>query len=594
MWYPTRVVGESLCLPTLAGDGAEAEAVHSMNITSKKKSKKKKSGKGKSNGNVEKPNGVKHEEEAENEDAEAEEPPSPAHPMHLSDNIPEPRPDDHNENEAQVNNRVNVAPNGSDGVSAETKDAVMVDQEEDKEHQGNSSSPEAVSQGAQEEFIESPVSSGDTEARLEALANERSALREEVAQLRRSLEEIQGKHEVELGTVREQLEETQSEKEHADAQYHNLLGKVNGIRSQLGERLKADAESLSQARSRIEELEEANTNIMGQNQSRAAELAQLAEEGEQRSKELSSLRNRTNLSQQNWAKEREDLVRREQSAKEEFETARQAMQEWEILAVNERSIRTNLESRVSDLEEQLLNQREAYEKAVSERDSQSLTVDGLQRALQEIQEARKSELRELVENSQAQTEELKKQLQESQAEASEAVTALEAAKKEIERALPFEKEVKEKSLIIGKLRHEAVTLNDHLTKALRFLKKGKPDETIDKQLVTNHFLHFLALDRSDPKKFQILQIISALLDWTEEQREQAGLARPGASNPNLRTPISPWHRTPSTPALTAEFFPDSGSRKESLAELWSDFLEQEAQEGTKSRSTSISKSPKPT
>ena len=125
---------------------------------------------------------------------------------------------------------------------------------------------------------------------------------------------------------------------------------------------------------------------MGQNQSRAAELAQLAEEGEQRSKELSSLRNRTNLSQQNWAKEREDLVRREQSAKEEFETARQAMQEWEILAVNERSIRTNLESRVSDLEEQLLNQREAYEKAVSERDSQSLTVDGLQRALQEIQE----------------------------------------------------------------------------------------------------------------------------------------------------------------------------------------------------------------
>ena len=60
------------------------------------------------------------------------------------------------------------------------------------------------------------------------------------------------------------------------------------------------------------------------------------------------------------------------------------------------------------------------------------------------------------------------------------MTALEAAKKEIERALPFEKEVKEKSLIIGKLRHEAVTLNDHLTKALRFLKKGKPDETIDK------------------------------------------------------------------------------------------------------------------
>jgi hypothetical protein len=81
--------------------------------------------------------------------------------------------------------------------------------------------------------------------------------------------------------------------------------------------------------------------------------------------------------------------------------------------------------------------------------------------------------------------------------------------------LPFEKEVKEKNLLIGKLRHEAVILNDHLTKALRFLKQRKPEDMVDRQLVTNHFLHFLALDRSDPKKFQVLQLIAALLAWTE-------------------------------------------------------------------------------
>ena len=81
----------------------------------------------------------------------------------------------------------------------------------------------------------------DIEASLDALARERSALRDEVTQLRRSLEQIQGKHDQELGTVREQLQETQGEKEHAETQYRNLLGKVNTIRSQLGERLKADA-----------------------------------------------------------------------------------------------------------------------------------------------------------------------------------------------------------------------------------------------------------------------------------------------------------------------------------------------------------------
>lgn len=87
-------------------------------------------------------------------------------------------------------------------------------------------------------------SNGDTEARLDALARERDALREEVAQLRRSLEEIQEKHEEDLISFREQLEETRGEKEHAETQFRNLLGKVNTIKSQLGDRLKADAVGL--------------------------------------------------------------------------------------------------------------------------------------------------------------------------------------------------------------------------------------------------------------------------------------------------------------------------------------------------------------
>ena len=242
----------------------------------------------------------------------------------------------------------------------------------------------------------------DTQTRLDALARDRTALRDEVTQLRRSLEEIQGKHQAELSSIREKLEDTQGEKEQAEAQYRNLFGKVNSIKSQLGERLKADAvcfgslyvgymlrpeqEDLSQARSRIEELEEQNSTLQEQNEARAAEVAKLAEEGEQRSKELSSLRNRTNLSQQNWNKEREDLMQREAFTKEEFEAARQAMQDWEVLAMEERSIREALGEKVADLEEQVSSQREAYEKAASDRDSQSLTVDGLQRALQEIQD----------------------------------------------------------------------------------------------------------------------------------------------------------------------------------------------------------------
>lgn len=86
-----------------------------------------------------------------------------------------------------------------------------------------------------------PKSEAETNARLDTLASERAALQAEVAQLRRSLEEVQERHEEELTSMREQLATSQDEKIHAETQYHNLLGKVNTLKSQLGERLKANA-----------------------------------------------------------------------------------------------------------------------------------------------------------------------------------------------------------------------------------------------------------------------------------------------------------------------------------------------------------------
>ena len=216
---------------------------------------------------------------------------------------------------------------------------------------------------------------------------------------------------------------------------------------------------------------------------------------------------------------------------------------------------------------------------------------------------RKAELKKSVESYELQINELRKQVQAADSSAKAAKATLESTQKELERALPFEKEVKEKNLLIGKLRHEAVTLNEHLTKALRILKKGRPEDNVDRQIITNYFLHFLSIDRSDPKKFEALQLISALLGWTDgkgppfiilhaaltaytEQKEQAGLARPGTSSSSsgLRIPLTPFRRTPSTPQLHSAaadpmLMASSSSNKESLAELWQDFLEREAAEG---------------
>ncbi|KAM0155924.1 hypothetical protein ACHAPG_005611 [Botrytis cinerea] len=593
----------------------------SSNVTSpakKKSNKKKKNAKSKSNGEI--PQIQDQVDDATVNAAEEEEEGNPEESGQSTVNTPK---------DAQFPSSIDSQTNGRKIDSAGN---------------GHAIAPTQSSTGKEDGASESNGSDElDSSARLEAMTAERQALRAEVEQLRKSLEDIQGKHteedstvkgqhsenlssveakykdeiaalksqhEEEISTVRAELEETESSRENWESQYHTLLTRVNTIKTTLGERLKADKEELAEANEKIEDLESQVESFQSTIQGLEDEVSKSRNELNESSKELSSMRNRNNLSQQNWVHEREDLLQQAKHLKEEADAAKEAMGDWEVLAMEERSIRENLESRVSDMEEQFSAQKEAYETTVAERDSHSQAVDGLQRALQEIQETRRRELREMVESYDEQLQSLKKIVQESDSRCVEAETSKEALQTELNRLLPFEKEVKEKNLLIGKLRHEAIVINDHLTKALRFIKKSKVEDNVDRyvtsphyefefgtdkyrQVVTNHFLHFLSLDRSDPKKFQVLQVIASLLNWTDEQKEQAGLARPGASSNSLRLPMSPFHRTPSTPSLSTEFFTEpSNSQKESLSELWTGFLEKSAEEGSvkDSRSESVSSS----
>lgn len=123
--------------------------------------------------------------------------------------------------------------------SAELREPVL-----EGNHESEGESPETEQASAIHDIAsnghEVPASA-EMDADLTALVDERDSLREEVAQVRRSLKEAQGSHEEELTTIQEQLSESRAEKEQAEAQYRGLLGKVSTIRSQLGERLKADA-----------------------------------------------------------------------------------------------------------------------------------------------------------------------------------------------------------------------------------------------------------------------------------------------------------------------------------------------------------------
>lgn len=135
----------------------------------------------------------------------------------------------------------------------------------------------------------------------------------------------------------------------------------------------------------VSELQDQNRDLQETNTSLTEELAKLRQENEAQAAEVNNLRSRSNLSQQNWIKERDELISREAYAREEFENAKQAMQDWEVLAMNERSLRENLTEKEGELKEQLENLKDEFERAVRDRDTNSQAVEGLQKALQEVQ-----------------------------------------------------------------------------------------------------------------------------------------------------------------------------------------------------------------
>jgi chromosome segregation ATPase len=231
-----------------------------------------------------------------------------------------------------------------------------------------------------------PANGFSLSEQLDALAVERDSLRYEVAELRQLLEDIRGNHKDEVQELKDLADKAEEEREHAEQQHANLLERVKDIRSTLGERMKSNAEELTRATARIEEVEEENVTVRDANAALEETIARLRSEYAQNARDTDSFRERTNLSQQNWVKEREELMSKEAYAREEYETARQAMQDWEVLAMEERSLRENLSEKVGDLEDRLATLKESYERALSERDGQAQAVDGLQRALRELQE----------------------------------------------------------------------------------------------------------------------------------------------------------------------------------------------------------------
>ncbi|KAJ1929352.1 hypothetical protein EC988_010109, partial [Linderina pennispora] len=119
--------------------------------------------------------------------------------------------------------------------------------------------------------------------------------------------------------------------------------------------------------------------------------------------------------------------------------------------------------------------------------------------------------------------------------------------------------------LVEKLRHETVVLKEHLDESMRRLREESNDFNLDKRVITNLVVGFLGLPYGDSKRFEILQLMSSILQFSEEQQEKVGLIRKAGR----RAPPSSSSQTPQTPQ-------SPGETKDSFSDQWISFLLRES------------------
>ncbi|ORY24667.1 hypothetical protein BCR39DRAFT_566528 [Naematelia encephala] len=389
-------------------------------------------------------------------------------------------------------------------------------------------------------------------------------------------------HDERLAALEQELATTRQEKEVLSNQYRSLLGKLTAMRSSLGEKLREDAEELDRRETVINNLQSEKEAIQASLASLRAELVHANAESANLATQLAQLRSQSDSSSSDVL----SLTREMRELRGEMERLRVEREEWEGEAGRERERREMIEDEMRAVEKREREGRREWERGREEMLAERERARNLQDVLGEFQAAKDSELRQATAELETQLRLAATSLSEFKLRAANAETQLSELGNDRTRSTALEKELKEKNQIIAKLRHDAVVNNEHLTEALRRLRKNSSDNNVDRRLVTNILLSFLTTHRADSKRFEMLSLLSTILSWDDAEREKAGLQRMGGSSASgTKSPGGKNARRESSKGKerSAE---EEAAMNESFSNLFVEFLLKEASQGQSRHSQS--------
>ncbi|KAJ2772689.1 hypothetical protein IWQ57_001660 [Coemansia nantahalensis] len=363
-----------------------------------------------------------------------------------------------------------------------------------------------------------------------------------------------------LEATRAELQEVSEARAELGRDYDLLLERIGTMREALKAKMNAESAELKRLRAEAASAAEA--------------MARHRQESEQHDTAAQAQRSELDRARQALWECQEGANRAQLEHKEAIgECERQAADLLTRLGVAEDQLasdtaqHTRLEERVEQLQGDLNRALNAESQWVDEREVHLVTIQNLQSALETLQVSKDAEVDIAVERLREELRAAAAAQRAADARADQAEGRLRRAELSGATAEQCQKRIADQTAELERLRHEVAVLKDHLNESMRRLREESNEFNLDKRVITNLIVGFLALPYGDPKRYEILQLMSSILQFSEEQQAKVGLIRKAGRRAPPQS--SSGTRTPDSAAASVD-------TKDSFSDQWISFLLRES------------------
>jgi len=300
------------------------------------------------------------------------------------------------------------------------------------------------------------------------------------------------------------------------------------MKNALQPKLQAEQGELIKLREMVTSLNEENESLTSQ----VEKLSKLKDEIEAKDEQIDKLnRELTKLKEfvlESQEEQTQDSLNQENKINEyklQIQQLENKLEEWKDITSHEREDNKRVLEKLNDLQKEAEALREESENNKLEAQKQAMSASNLQLVLEQFQASKEADIQNALETMKTKLDSTMTELEEYRRKMKDVEGKLGNAN-ELDVS-QMQKELQEKNELVGKLRRNVVQYQSHLADAMRHIKalSDKNEANVDRRLITNLFVSYLNAPRGDRKRYEMLQLISNILHWTDEEKYKAGLIK---------------------------------------------------------------------